>query len=128
SYVRRAPLRNIAFPVANLHNAHAGNAGHSPGGAGPVSIAVENYHKNYDQTIAVAGISFRVEPGEILGLVGPNGAGKTTTLRALAGMLRPTHGRLLVGGRRPATEPVHAKPALAHDPHEPAPLEQLTVP
>src|SRR5438105_11574912 len=125
-FVARA-LRNIAFPVSNLHNAHAGNASHSPGGAGPVSIAVENYHKNYDQTIAVAGISFRVEPGEILGLVGPNGAGKTTTLRALAGILRPTHGRLLIAGHDLATEPVAAKAALAYVPDEPRLFEQLTV-
>ncbi|TMQ31986.1 MAG: ABC transporter ATP-binding protein [Planctomycetota bacterium] len=92
-----------------------------------MSIAVENYHKNYDQTIAVAGISFRVEPGEILGLVGPNGAGKTTTLRALAGILRPTHGRLLIAGHDLATEPVAAKAALAYVPDEPRLFEQLTV-
>lgn len=45
-------------------------------------IRVHEFHKAYDQTIAVAGISFQVEPGQILGLIGPNGAGKTTTLRA----------------------------------------------
>jgi energy-coupling factor transporter ATP-binding protein EcfA2 len=61
-----------------------------------VSIVVADFHKSYDQTIAVAGISFQVDPGEILGLVGPNGAGKTTTLRALAGILRPTKGADLV--------------------------------
>ena len=54
-------------------------------GVGPclgesVSILVEDYHKTYGDTVAVAGISFAVEPGEVLGLVGPNGAGKTTTL------------------------------------------------
>jgi ABC-2 type transport system ATP-binding protein len=55
-----------------------------------VSILVEDYHKTYGDTVAVAGISFAVRPGQILGLVGPNGAGKTTTLRALAGILVPT--------------------------------------
>ena len=48
------------------------------------NIVVEDYHKNYGKTVAVAGISFEVAPGEILGLLCPNGAGKTTTLRALA--------------------------------------------
>jgi ABC-2 type transport system ATP-binding protein len=96
-------------------------------GAQRVSIVVENYHKNYDQTIAVAGISFTVEPGEILGLVGPNGAGKTTTLRALAGILRPTRGRLAIAGHDLATEPVAAKAALAYVPDEPRLFEQLTI-
>ena len=63
-----------------------------------MSIEVHDYHKSYGETVAVAGISFTVAPGEILGLVGPNGAGKTTTLRALAGILTPTRGRLLIDG------------------------------
>jgi ABC-2 type transport system ATP-binding protein len=92
-----------------------------------VSIVVEDFHKNYDRTVAVAGISFRVEPGEILGLVGPNGAGKTTTLRALAGILTPTRGRLAIAGHDLATEPVAAKTALAYVPDEPRLFEQLTV-
>jgi ABC-2 type transport system ATP-binding protein len=92
-----------------------------------VSIVVEDYHKNYEQTIAVAGISFTVEPGEILGLVGPNGAGKTTTLRALAGILRPTRGRLMIAGHDLALEPVAAKAALAYVPDEPRLFEQLTL-
>jgi len=47
-------------------------------------IHVRDYHKTYGETVAVAGLSFDVAAGEILGLVGPNGAGKTTTLRAIA--------------------------------------------
>jgi ABC-2 type transport system ATP-binding protein len=92
-----------------------------------VSILVENYHKTYGRTVAVAGISFAVEPGEILGLVGPNGAGKTTTLRALAGILTPTRGRLAIAGHDLAREPVAAKAALAYMPDEPRLFDQLTV-
>jgi ABC-2 type transport system ATP-binding protein len=92
-----------------------------------VSIVVEDYHKTYDQTVAVAGITFTVEPGEILGLVGPNGAGKTTTLRALAGILRPTRGRLAIAGFDLAKEPVAAKAALAYVPDDPRLFDALTV-
>src|SRR5437773_1966258 len=92
-----------------------------------VSIVVEDYHKAYDQTVAVAGISFAVAPGEILGLVGPNGAGKTTTMRALAGILTPTRGRLAVAGHDLQREPVAAKAALAYVPDDPKLFDALTV-
>jgi ABC-2 type transport system ATP-binding protein len=92
-----------------------------------VSIVVEDFHKNYGETLAVAGVAFSVAPGEILGLAGPNGAGKTTTLRALAGILAPTRGRLLVGGYDLATHPVQAKAELAYVPDDPRLFERLTV-
>jgi ABC-2 type transport system ATP-binding protein len=92
-----------------------------------MSIVVEDYHKSYGETMAVAGLSFHAEPGEILGLVGPNGAGKTTTLRALAGILTPTRGRLLLGGHDLAREPIQAKAILAYIPDEPRLFDQLTV-
>jgi ABC-2 type transport system ATP-binding protein len=92
-----------------------------------VSIAVEDYHKVYGATVAVAGLSFTVAPGEILGLVGPNGADKTTTLHALAGILTPTRGRLTIAGDDIASEPVAAKAALAYVPDEPKLFDQLTV-
>ena len=92
-----------------------------------MSIVVENYHKNYGDTVAVAGISFAVGPGEILGLLGPNGAGKTTTLRALAGILAPTRGRLLIDGHDIVRDPVAAKAALAYVPDDPRLFDQLTV-
>jgi ABC-2 type transport system ATP-binding protein len=78
-----------------------------------VSIVVEDFHKAYGETVAVAGIAFTVEPGEILGLVGPNEAGKTTMLRALAGILTPTRGRLRIDGHDLARQPIAAKAALA---------------
>jgi ABC-2 type transport system ATP-binding protein len=92
-----------------------------------MSIEVHDYHKTYGDTVAVAGITFTVAPGEVLGLVGPNGAGKTTTLRALAGILSPTRGRLLIDGHDLAAEPVAAKAALAYVPDDPKLFDQLTV-
>lgn len=92
-----------------------------------MSIVVEDYHKNYGPTVAVAGISFHVLPGEILGLLGPNGAGKTTTLRALAGILTPTRGRLLLDGHDILRDPVAAKSTLAYVPDDPQLFDRLTV-
>lgn len=92
-----------------------------------MSIIVEDFHKSYDRTVAVNGVSFAIAPGEILGLVGPNGAGKTTTMRALAGILAPSRGRLLIDGHDVAREPVAAKSALAYVPDDPSLFETLTV-
>jgi ABC-2 type transport system ATP-binding protein len=90
-------------------------------------ILVEDYHKNYGETVAVGGVSFQVAAGEVLGLVGPNGAGKTTTLRALAGILTPTRGRLCIAGHDLARDPVAAKAALAYVPDDPKLFDQLTI-
>jgi ABC-2 type transport system ATP-binding protein len=92
-----------------------------------LSILVEDYHKLYGTFVAVAGLSFRVEPGEILGLVGPNGAGKTTTLRALAGILTPTRGRLFINGHDLAADAVAAKRVLAYVPDDPRLFDALTI-
>lgn len=53
----------------------------------------------YDKKEVLHGISLHVEEGEIVALLGPNGAGKTTTLKAIFGLLRPSRGRILYGGR-----------------------------
>jgi ABC-2 type transport system ATP-binding protein len=92
-----------------------------------VSIVVEDYHKSYGSFVAVRGLSFRVDSGEVLGLIGPNGAGKTTTLRALAGILRPTRGRMIIDGHDLKREPVAAKKRTAYIPDEPKLFDQLTV-
>jgi ATP-binding cassette subfamily B protein len=57
---------------------------------------------------ALAGVSLRIRPGEIVAVVGPNGAGKTTLLRLLAGLWRPDRGRILVDGRDLAAWPIEA--------------------
>ena len=90
-------------------------------------INVRGLTKLYGDLVAVDDLSFAVAPGEILGLVGPNGAGKTTTLRALAGILRPTRGTIVVAGTDLAADPVTAKRALAFVPDEPQLFDDLTV-
>ena len=90
-------------------------------------IEIEGLDKLYGDLPAVQGLSFRVAPGEVVGLVGPNGAGKTTTLRSLAGIIIPTRGRIVIGGHDLATDPVAAKRALAFIPDEPHLFEYLTV-
>src|SRR5271168_3304499 len=59
------------------------------------------FHRQYEQTIAVNDVSFKIEPGELVGFLGPNGAGKTTTLKMLAGLLYPSGGAARVLGYTP---------------------------
>ena len=92
-----------------------------------MSIDVEGYSKVYGTMAAVADVTFSVAPGEVLGLVGPNGAGKTTTLRALAGILQPTKGRLIIAGCDVVREPIAAKARLAYVPDDPHLFDRLTV-
>jgi lipopolysaccharide transport system ATP-binding protein len=56
-------------------------------------------HKRYQEFWALKEVSFGVERGEILGIVGPNGSGKSTLLQIISGILPPTRGRVLAGGR-----------------------------
>ncbi len=61
-------------------------------------IQVENLTHRYGQRVALAGVSFRVNEGEIFGLLGPNGGGKSTLFRILSTMMTPTGGRALLAG------------------------------
>ena len=91
------------------------------------AVHVQNFHKQYQDAVAVEDLTFTVAPGEIMGLVGPNGAGKTTTLRALSGIIPPSSGTLTVAGYDVATNPVEAKRRLAYVSDEPRLFESLTV-
>src|SRR5208282_6051189 len=61
-------------------------------------IEVQGLTKYFGATRAVNHVSFKVEKGEIIGLLGPNGSGKTTIMRILTGFFPPTAGRALIGG------------------------------
>jgi ABC-2 type transport system ATP-binding protein len=61
-------------------------------------IDADNLRRTFNDLVAVAGISFSVQHGEIFGLLGPNGAGKTTTIRMLTGQIDPSGGRATVAG------------------------------
>ena len=61
-------------------------------------IEVENLSKRYGNKLAVDGLNFVVQPGIVTGFLGPNGSGKSTTMRMIAGLDRPTAGRVTVNG------------------------------
>jgi len=61
-------------------------------------IEVENLSKRYGDKLAVDGLTFAVRPGTVTGFLGPNGSGKSTTMRMIAGLDRPTGGRVTVNG------------------------------
>jgi ABC-2 type transport system ATP-binding protein len=65
------------------------------------AVSVRDLVKRFPRTTALAGISFDVLPGEVLGLLGPNGAGKTTTIHILLGLVRPTGGTVRLFGLDP---------------------------
>jgi ABC-2 type transport system ATP-binding protein len=90
-------------------------------------ICVSDFTKTYNGFAAVSHLTFRVEPGQILGLVGPNGAGKTTLMRVLSGIIPPSSGTLSVAGHDIVREPVKAKHALGYIPDEPRLFDNLTV-
>jgi ABC-2 type transport system ATP-binding protein len=90
-------------------------------------IAVEQLVKRYGNFTAVDGVSINVAPGQIHGFLGPNGAGKTTSIRIIAGLLKPTAGRVVVNGHDLALEPEAAKAALGFIPDRPFIYEKLTA-
>lgn len=79
-------------------------------------LVIENLVKKYGRFTAVDGLSLEIEKGHIYGFVGPNGAGKTTTMKIVAGLLRPTSGKVLVGGINIMENPRDAKSKIGYMP------------
>ncbi len=90
-------------------------------------IEVDRLTRQYNAFTAVSDLSFRVEPGEVLGLVGPNGAGKTTTLRCIVGIIPPSSGDVRIDGLSISGNAMDAKRAIAFMPDEPRLFDHLTV-
>lgn len=84
-------------------------------------IQVKDLRKEFGPKVAVDGITFNVEKGEVLGFLGPNGAGKSTTMRMVTGYFQPTAGSISVGGVNMLEQPELAKRSLGYLP-ENAPL------
>jgi ABC-2 type transport system ATP-binding protein len=91
------------------------------------SIDVKDLTKRYDTATALAGISFDVQPGEIMGFLGPNGAGKTTTLRILTGMIAPTSGSVRIDGLDVTERPLDVRRRIGYLPEHVALYPELRV-
>ncbi len=90
------------------------------------AVEVQNLIKRYGSVVALRGISFTVEEGEIFGLVGPNGAGKTTTLRILATLLTPTAGSAKIFGLDVVKDSSRVRRIISYLPEEAGTYKNIT--
>jgi len=95
----------------------------------PALLEVRDLEVAYGHVQAVRGISLSVRKGQIVTLIGPNGAGKSSTLNAIAGLLRPKRGAVLLEGRDLAGLPAHrtARDGIVLVPEGRAILQRMTV-
>ena len=90
-------------------------------------LSVENLCKRYGEVVAVDGISFHIEQGEVFGLLGPNGAGKTTTIHIIAQIIAADSGTIEVGGVNLASDGRAVKEMLGLVPQDLAIYPSLTA-
>ena len=90
-------------------------------------IKVRNIKKAFGPKIAVNGVSFTVEKGEVLGFLGPNGAGKSTTMRMITGFIPPSEGEISVGGYDMISDPIPAKRLIGYLPENAPSYADMTV-
>jgi ABC-2 type transport system ATP-binding protein len=90
-------------------------------------ITVQNLIKTFGPKVAVDGVSFTVEKGEVLGFLGPNGAGKSTTMRMITGFIPPTGGSVRVGSFDMIEQPIEAKRLLGYLPENAPAYTDMTV-
>lgn len=90
-------------------------------------IRLEELSKRYGKQLAVDRLSLEVPAGELFGFLGPNGAGKTTTIKMMAGLLRPTSGRIVLAGHDLERQPERAKGVLGFIPDRPFLYEKLSA-
>ncbi len=90
-------------------------------------ISLKSVSKSYDDLLAVRGVSFEVERGEIIGLVGPNGAGKTTIMKMITGFILPNSGSVEVDGIDVASNPSGAQLRIGYLPEHNPLYPEMTV-
>jgi ABC-2 type transport system ATP-binding protein len=90
-------------------------------------IEVEHLSKIYGSTPAITDVTFKVEPGEILGFLGPNGAGKTTTMRILAGYLPATKGTAKIAGYDVHENSLAVRQKIGYLPENPPLYPEMTI-
>jgi ABC-2 type transport system ATP-binding protein len=90
-------------------------------------IEARGLAKRYGDLVAVADVSFSVQPGEVVGFLGPNGAGKTTTMRILTGFLPPTDGSAVIAGHDIFSDPIAARRAIGYLPESPPLYPEMSV-
>jgi len=89
-------------------------------------IRIENLTKRFGDTIAVDHLDLDIPAGELFVFVGPNGAGKTTTIKMIAGLLRPTEGRVILCGHDVQKDYIEARSLLSYVPDQPFLYDKLT--
>jgi ABC-2 type transport system ATP-binding protein len=89
-------------------------------------VEVTKLVKRFGNTLALDGISFKVEEGGIYGLIGPNGAGKTTTLRILSTLILPTQGSARVFGKDVVHEASEVRKLITYLPEEAGAYKNLS--
>ncbi len=94
---------------------------------GSAMIAVEGVTKRYGEVIAVDGLSFEVQRGEVVGLLGPNGAGKSTTMKMITGTLQPDEGVVRFDGASIADDLTAAKRRVGYLPESNPLYDELLV-
>ncbi len=90
-------------------------------------ITARNLTKNFDGFMALDGVSFGFEDGEIFGIIGHNGAGKTTLLKIISGLIAPTSGELFINDVDVVKNPVALKENLGYLPEESRLYETMTA-
>ncbi len=88
-------------------------------------IEVRHLQKYYGDFLALEDISFSLRPGQALGLIGSNGAGKSTTIKIIIGLIAPTGGEVLIGGRAMTLDALPLKRRIGYMPEESALYEDL---
>lgn len=83
--------------------------------------------KRFGNLVAVDGINLKVDSGEVFGFLGPNGAGKTTTIKMMAGLIKPTSGKVVIDGWDLAEHPNRVKKVVGFIPDRPFLYEKLTA-